>query len=69
MQQYFHYELTDLPSSLFKDETMKKTDKSSLAKELLKSVKNSPNAAAVTNIVLDGGNLLHNGNTMQHMMK
>ena len=55
MQQYFRYELTDLPSSLFKDGTMKKTDKSSLAKELLKSVKNSPNAAAVTNIVLDGG--------------
>ena len=38
---------------------MRKIDKFSLAKELLKSVKNSPNVAAVTNIVLDGGHLLH----------
>jgi len=37
MEPYFEYELTAVPTALFKDATsMRKTDKSQLAKELLR---------------------------------
>ena len=58
MTPYFDYELTTVPTSLFKDNTMRKPAKAQLAKALTDSLQPSErNMQAVH--VLDGGALLH----------
>lgn len=59
VEPYFKYELTALPTSLFKDSFIRKTDKSKLAKELIKNVVNSDFLITSDTYVLDGGCLLH----------
>jgi hypothetical protein len=54
----FQYELTAVPSALFKGESFRKTDKSQLAKVLTANVP-SCNASRGTATVVDGGWLLH----------
>ena len=58
MEQYFQYELTPFPESLFKNGLMRKPDKSSLRNIFLTDEKNclSPEDSFY---VLDGGALLH----------
>ena len=58
MKSYFEYELTQIPTALFKDSKMRKSDKSSLAAILKKdvpSIEQVPRAK----VVCDGGALLH----------
>jgi hypothetical protein len=60
MAPYFAYELTALPTSLFKDAiSLRKTDKSQLAKELLKNADLTVSSIAADHTVIDGGWLLH----------
>lgn len=60
MEPYFKYELTAVPSALFKDAaSMRKTNKSLLAKELVKNVDAESKANNHTPHVVDGGWLLH----------
>ena len=54
----FHHELTTVPTSLFKGEGFRKTDRSVLAKELTKSVVTSE-MCFTGKYVVDGGCLLH----------
>jgi len=58
MEQYFGYELSSLPTSLFKDKYMRKTDKSQLAKELCNNVESSSVPQSSLHVI-DGGYLLH----------
>lgn len=58
IEQYFSYELTPLPSALFKDGFMRKPDKSQLSDELLKDVDVLPVQKSDVMLV-DGGYLLH----------
>ena len=58
MGPYFRYELTSIPTSLFKDRFMRKSQKSQLAKFLQNGVNPSvQNPGAM--YVIDGGALLH----------
>ena len=58
MIPYFSYELTAIPTSLFKDGAMRKTQKSQLAKIVTSDVQ--PAECNVrTSYVIDGGALLH----------
>jgi len=66
MEPYFQYELTSVPTSLFIDSySLRKTDKSVLAKELVAKV--DKDCAVVTGAtgVVDGGWLLHKVKWMQ----
>ncbi len=56
--QYFEYELTAFPTSLFKENCMRKAVKAQLAKSLTDSVDCSEHRRQILN-VLDGGALLH----------
>jgi len=59
LASYFAYELTAVPTALFKDAvSMRKTDKSQLAKELMKMADCSTTSVAA-HAVVDGGWLLH----------
>ena len=55
---YFNYELTTIPTSLFKDYAMRKTAKAQLAKALLSNVQPSERNTQLHH-VLDGGALIH----------
>ena len=55
----FAYELTAMPTALFKDDSLRKTDKSALAKEITKGVDTSTNIVSPVHYVLDGGCLIH----------
>ncbi|XP_065911780.1 uncharacterized protein [Dysidea avara] len=58
MAQFFNYELTTIPTSLFKDNYLRKTDKSQLSRGLKNSVE--PSALNIqAKYVLDGGALIH----------
>ena len=58
MSPYFEYELTTIPTSLFKDNALRKPVKALLAKALTTAVQPSePKKQAVH--VLDGGALIH----------
>ena len=58
MRSFFDYELTTIPTSLFKDNVMRKTNKAQLAKALKEGVQ--PCEQSVQGFhVLDGGSLLH----------
>lgn len=58
MAPFFEYELTTIPTSLFKDNAMRKTDKSRLAQAFKQAVQPSErNTRAIH--VLDGGAFLH----------
>jgi len=59
MKPCFSYELTAMPTSLFKDESLRKADKSQLAKYLTKSVDSSVANDFAGMYVMDGGCLLH----------
>ncbi len=59
MQPYFDYELTAIPTSLFKDQFMRKPDKSALAKILVKDVDDADPSPNTSSYVIDGGALLH----------
>ena len=54
MTPYFHYELTAIPTSLFKDCAMRKTAKAQLAKFLTNNVQFSERNSQICH-VLDGG--------------
>ena len=58
MSPYFDYELTAFPTSLFKDNFMRKSVKAQLVKSLTDSVDTSEHRRQVMH-VLDGGALLH----------
>ena len=58
MAPYFDYELTTVPTSLFKDNRMRKPVKAQLAKALTNSVQPSERSMQAMH-VLDGGALLH----------
>jgi len=58
LEQYFQYELSSEPLSLFTSGRMRKTDKSQLAKELCKEL-HSDIAPQLSVHVTDGGYLLH----------
>ena len=53
---FFEYELTTIPTSLFKDNMMRKTDKSRLARALKEGIQSCEQQGIY---VLDGGSLLH----------
>ena len=55
----FHHELTTTPTSLFKGESFRKTDKSVLAKEITKSIDTSVQISFSGKYVVDGGCLLY----------
>ena len=58
MAPFFGYELTTNPTSLFKDNGLRKTDKAQIARALKKSVE--PSARSLrAEYVLDGGALIH----------
>lgn len=72
MDRYFDYELTPVPTSLFRDRFMRHPDKSSLAHALQDKVRvpeeqehpntetnTGPSASHTSSFVLDGGALLH----------
>jgi len=58
MASFFEYELTAIPTSLFKDYCLRKTDKAQLAKSLKNSVEPSALNLHAT-YILDGGALIH----------
>ena len=59
IQPFFAFELTSFPAALFKDTAlMRKTTKSALTKELMKSVTVNDCAVSVDYFVVDGGRLL-----------
>ena len=58
MAQFFCYELTTIPTSLFKDNSLRKTDKAQLAKSLKNGVEPSA-LSSQAKYVLDGGALIH----------
>jgi len=57
IRKYFAYELSPQPTSLFKDNYMRKTDKSQLAKEMRKDCTSAVVPRGST-VVVDGGYLL-----------
>ena len=54
-QQYFDFELTPLPASLFKDGFMRKPAKAQLANELMKNVNLNNSEPHSTVVVINGG--------------
>ncbi len=58
MGPFFDYELTTIPTSLFKDNAMRKTEKAQLAKALKKAVQPCERNMQAFH-VLDGGSLIH----------
>ena len=58
MESYFTHELTPMPSALFKDRSIRKTDKSQLTCQLTKGLKLNDSSLA-TKCVIGGGSLLH----------
>ena len=60
---YFKYELSAIPTSLFKDNFMRKSDKSNLSRELLKDlstpIEKLDDICRTCVPVIDGGWLLH----------
>ena len=58
MNPYFDYELTAIPTSLFKDYAMRKTAKAQLAKALMSNVQPSERNTQIHH-VLDGSALIH----------
>ena len=65
----FEYELSPVPSSLFKDNYMRKADKASLARHLTSDLVCSDLPQSLS-FVIDGGYLLHrvNGRKVAHMV-
>ena len=59
MSLYFSYELAPVPSSLFKDNMMRKSDKAALGRLLSQDVVVSDLKNWKTRVVVDGGALLH----------
>src|SRR6478609_858755 len=60
IEKYFSYELSAMPTALFKDSyCLRKTDKSVLAKELVKEMKSDAELKEASTYVVDGGWLLH----------
>jgi len=55
---YFQYELTSLPSALFKDYRMRKANKAALANDLAQNAVETEQSLT-TAYVLDGGSFLH----------
>ena len=55
---YFDYELTVIPTSLFKDNTMRKTPMSQLAKAVANNVRPCEHNVQATHVI-DGGALIH----------
>ena len=58
ISSYFDYELTVIPTSIFKGKTMRKTAKSQLAKALLNDVQPCEQNVQATHVI-DGGHLIH----------
>ena len=58
MIPYFSYELTTIPTSLFKDSAMRKTQKSQLAKTIASGVELAERDVRIDHVI-DGGALLH----------
>ena len=56
VEEYFHYELTSNPMSIFKSTFMRKPDKASLWSVILTKEKPTPSHSVK---VIDGGSLLH----------
>jgi len=59
MSSYFAYELAPVPTSLFKDNMMRKPDKAALGRALLMDASVSDVQLVHKCAVLDGGALLH----------
>ena len=59
IEPYFHYELTAVPSALFKNGFLRKADKAQLQQELIKAVDPLNRAVENSQFVVDGGCLLH----------
>ena len=59
MAMYFSYELTAVPASLFKDDMMRKPDKSALGRRISQDAHVDKPALLQNSYVLDGGALLH----------
>jgi hypothetical protein len=60
LEIYFQYELTTVPTALFTDHGMRKTNKAALTKELRKNLKKTPMLNELPQMhVIDGGCLLH----------
>ena len=58
VEEYFEYELTNYPMSIFKDNMMRKPDKASLRKIIRPEEIQSPNKNFTGTYLLDGGALL-----------
>ena len=58
MVPFFDYELTTIPTTLFKDNAMRKTEKAQLARAIKQAVQPSERSMRTFH-VLDGGALLH----------
>ena len=59
VEEYFAYEMTNYPMSIFKDHMMRKPDKASLRKVILPEKNEIKNKKLTGKYVLDGGALLH----------
>jgi len=59
LEQYFKYELTTIPTALFTDNGLRKTNKSTLSKQLGKALDTSLQVELPQMFVVDGGCLLH----------
>ena len=58
VEEYFEYEMTNYPMSIFKDNMMRKPDKASLRKIIRPKEIQSPNKNFTGTYLLDGGALL-----------
>ena len=59
-KDFFQYDMCPVPAALFKDSFMNKTDKSTLANQLLAGVDQSaPRCRPVDHVIIDGGWLIH----------
>jgi len=59
MESYFSYELTAVPTSLFKDHSLRKSDESILANEVMKDIDKSVQIRESKIYIVDGMWLLH----------
>lgn len=59
LEQYFEYELTTVPTALFNEHGLRKTNKSTLTKELRKTLGSSEEFVLPQTYVVDGGSLPH----------
>lgn len=55
----FQYKLTSVPTALFRDSVLRKTEKPALAKEITRQVDTATQVPSTDMYVLDGGCLLH----------